>query len=70
MAGTIAAGSAQVNPKLLALVVRAVDEWEQGRGEKISSERRSAVIAFLYDYTQKSSDKPEEALAFALQAMG
>jgi hypothetical protein len=68
--GTIAAGSAQVDPQKLELAIRALGEWEVERGLKVSEERRPAVIAVLYDYLQKAEGEGTEAMALVLRALG
>lgn len=68
VAGTIAAGSADVDLRLLTLAVRALDEWEQERGVKVSSERRAVVLNFLYDYLRKGGN--EGVLDEFLKAVG
>jgi hypothetical protein len=65
----IAGGSAKVDPRALQLVIQAVNEWEDENNLDIAPERRSAVIAFLYDYLQKSGDDGERALNEALRAI-
>lgn len=70
IAGTIAAGSAQVDPQKLELAIRALGEWEVERGVKVSDERRPAVIAVLYDYLQKAEGEGTDAMALMLRALG
>lgn len=67
--GTVAGGSALVDARKLQLVIKAVTEWEDENNLDIDPERRSAVIAFLYDYMQKSGDDGEQALNEALRAI-
>ena len=56
VAGTIAAGSAEVDLDLLKLAMRALDEWEKERGLQVSPERRAVVVNFLYSYLRKGGD--------------
>lgn len=65
--GTVAAGSSKVNPVLLDLAIRALTEWEQERHFKVADDRRSAVIAILYDYLQEDG---EDAMDVVLRALG
>lgn len=65
--GTIIAGSSQVDLDTLQLVETVLDEVLQARGLRIKSERRGAVVAFLYDYAVKGGTK--EGMLKALQAL-
>lgn len=57
VAGSIAAGSRDVDWEKMDLAMRALDEWEQERGIKVAPERRSAVISVLYDYLVRGEMK-------------
>lgn len=71
LAGTIAAGSSRVNPGLLDIATRALYEWEAERDVQVDPERRSAIIAILYDYLQGAeAGQGEDAMELVLRALG
>lgn len=65
---TIAAGSKDVDTKILADVVEALEAWAKARGVEIPAERKAALIAVLYDYVSKGADA--ERVNQFLQALG
>ena len=67
VAGTIVAGTSQVDLEMLQMVETVLDEVLEARGLRIKSERRGAVVAFLYDYAVKGGTK--EGMLKALQAL-
>ncbi len=68
--GTIAGGSAKVDLSLLETAMRALSEWERERHTKVADDRRSAIVAILYDYLQSAEDNGEEAMSVVLRALG
>jgi hypothetical protein len=68
VAGTIAAGSKDVDTKVLADVVAALESWAAARKVIIPSDRKAALIAVLYDYVSKGADA--EKVNQFLQALG
>ncbi len=66
--GTIAAGSAEVDPEMLEAAVIALEEWAQEKGIVIPPDRKAAIIAVLYDYLVKGAG--EEEIARFMRAVG
>lgn len=58
VAGAIS-GGVKANPQLLAMAVRALEEWANEQGISILPERKGAIIAVLYDYLEKGADQGE-----------
>jgi hypothetical protein len=63
----IAAGG-RADPETLATVIRTVDDFLLERGLAISAERKSAIIATLYDYVARGAEQ-KDVQAF-LKAVG
>jgi len=61
VAGTIVAGTAKVDVELLQIAEEAFDEWRRARGLSVDAQRRSAIVALLYDYIAKGADRDEVA---------
>lgn len=55
---SIAAGG-RADPELLALAVRALEEWAAERHLEIDPKRKGAIISVLYDYLRKGADEQE-----------
>lgn len=55
---SIAAGG-RADPELLALAVRALEEWATERRLEIDPKRKGAIISVLYDYLRKGADEQE-----------
>jgi len=70
VAGTVAGGSNRVDTGKLELAITALAGWEQKRNIQITPERRSAVIALLYEYLETHSEEGPEAMERVLRALG
>jgi hypothetical protein len=58
--GHIASGM-KADPELLALAVRALEEWAAENGVVIDPARKGAIISVLYDYLEKGAGSGEVA---------
>ncbi|MCW3479703.1 hypothetical protein OL229_09030 [Neisseriaceae bacterium JH1-16] len=67
VAGTIVAGSAQIDLEMLQLVEATLEEWLQSRGLRLKPDRRGAIVAVLYDYLAKGAS--QEDMVRMLKAM-
>lgn len=70
VAGTIVRGSSKVDLDKLELAMTALSNWEKKRAVEIDTERRSAVLALLYDYLVLHANEGEEAMDRVLRALG
>jgi hypothetical protein len=66
--GTIAAGSAQIDPERMRVVVQALEDWCKARRADLPADRKAALISVLYDYVTKGAGVDE--VTRLLQAMG
>lgn len=69
VAGTIVAGSGRVDIALLEAAMEALAKFEAKRGVTIEAERRSAVIALLYDILAQEEDGSESRLETMFRAI-
>lgn len=56
VAGTIAAGSADVDERKLALAAKVLEEWAAEKHLQVKPERKGAIIAVLYKVLMKGAD--------------
>lgn len=70
LVGTVVSGSNKVDLQKLELAITALTNWERKRGVAFDTERRSAVIALLYDYLVLHEDDGLEAMDRVLRAVG
>lgn len=59
VAGTIAAGSAEVDEAKLALAARVLEEWTAEKGLVVKPERKGAIIAILYKMLMKGAQQKD-----------
>ncbi|MBX9267691.1 hypothetical protein [Chromobacterium violaceum] len=67
LAGTIVAGSSDIDLSKLQMVETVLDEALRARGLEIAPERRGAVVAFLYDYAMKGGN--QDGILMAIKAL-
>ena len=70
VAGTVAAGSARVDLRKLDAAIEALARWEATRNVKVPDDRRSAVIAILYDILVADESISEDRMATVFRAVG
>lgn len=69
VAGTIVRGTNKIDPDKLQLAIKALSDWEGKRAIEMDAERRSAVIALLYDYLVLHEDEGADAMDRVLRAL-
>ena len=69
VAGTVAAGSARVDLRKLDAAIEALSRWEATRNVKVPDDRRSAVIAILYDILVVDESISEDRMATVFRAV-
>ncbi|OHX21210.1 hypothetical protein BI344_01335 [Chromobacterium sphagni] len=67
VAGTIVAGSSDIDLSKLQMVETVLEEALRARGLEIDPARRGAVVAFLYDYAKKGGN--QEGILMAIKAL-
>lgn len=68
--GTVVAGSAKIDPALLDIAVRALKEWEEARHIKVADDRRSAIVAVLYNHLMEAEGEGEDTMSVVLRELG
>jgi transcriptional regulator with XRE-family HTH domain len=67
--GTAVGGSSRIDPELLEIAARALREWEEARHIKVAEERRSAIVAVLYNHLIEAEASGESADAVVLRGL-
>ncbi len=70
VSAAVVAGSSKIDPELLEIAAGAVRKWEETRRIKIAENRRSAVIAVLYNNLIEAETEGGDAMSTALESLG